>query len=378
MRICTFTDAGSEACKPRHQRLDTVDDRDDIGTGLSLYVDDHSRRQIHPRRSLDVLGIVNRVRDVGKFDRCAVVVRDNQRQVILGREQLVVGANRVRLLPAVEVPFRLVDVGAGDCSAQILERDSIRRERSRIGLDPYRRFLAAADTHQSNAGELRDLLRQPRVREIFHLVQRQFLRRQRERENRGVGRIGLAVNGRIREIRRQVGRSRIYRRLHFLLGNVDVQIEIELERDNRGAERAVRGHLREPGHLPELALERSSYRRRHHVRTRARVERHHLDRRIVHLRQRRDGELPISDQPRKHQADHQQRSRDRPQYERARKIQGVVLPGGRAAVCTLTCAPCCSLSTPSVTTTSPTARPLLIAITSPCVAPTVTGRISTV
>ena len=244
----------------RHQRLDPVHHRDDVGAGLALDVDDHGRRQVHPRRRLDVLGVVDRVGDVGKFDRRAVVIRDDQRHVILGREQLVVGPDRVRLLLAVEVALRLIDVGARDRSAQILERHAIRRERSRIGLDAHRRLLSAADTHQPDAGQLRDLLGQPRIRQIFNLVERQFLRGQRQREDWRVGRIGLAVNRRVRQIRRQVGRRRVDRRLHLLLGNVDIQVEIELQRDDRGAERAVRGHLREARHLAELPLERRRHR----------------------------------------------------------------------------------------------------------------------
>src|SRR5208337_2022660 len=139
----------------------------------------------------------------------------------------------------------------------------------------------------------------------------------------------------------------------------------------------VRGHLGKPGHLSELPLERGRYRRRHHVRTRARIKRHDLDGRIVHLRQCRHRQLPVGDEAGQHQSDHQQRSCNRPEYERSRKTHGV-LAGGIAAVCTLTCEPCCSLSTPSVTTLSPAASPLSIETTSPWVAPTVTGRISTV
>ena len=112
VRICTVTDDGQRGLQARHQRLDPVDDRDDVGAGLALNIDDHGRRQVHPRRRLDVLGVVDRVGDVGKFDRRAVVIGDDQRQVILRREQLIVGADRVRLLLAVEVALGLIDVGA--------------------------------------------------------------------------------------------------------------------------------------------------------------------------------------------------------------------------------------------------------------------------
>ena len=75
-----------------------------------------------------------------------------------------------------------------------------------------------------------------------------------------------------------------------------------------------------PGHLAELALERRRDRRRHHVRARARIERHDLDRRIVDLRQRRDRQLPIGDRSRSRSADHQERGRDRPQDEGPRDV----------------------------------------------------------
>src|ERR1035437_3829452 len=368
---------GQRGLQARHQGLDAVHDGDDVGAGLALNVEDHGGRGVHPRRGLDVLGVVDGAGDIGELDRCAVMKGDDQRQVVLGGQELVVGADGVRLLLAIEVALGLVDVGAGDGGAQVLEGNSIRRERGRIGLYADRRFLAAADTDQTHAGQLGNLLGQTRVGQVFDLRERQFLRGQRQGENRRVGRIGLAVNGRVGEIRRQVGRGRVDRRLYLLLGNVDIQVEVELERDDRAAERAVRGHLGKPGHLSELALERGSYRRRHHVRTRARVKRHNLDGRIVHLRQRRHGQLPVGDQPGQHQPDHQQRSCNRPEYERARKTHGVPA-SGTAAVCTLTCDPCCSLSTPSVTTRSPAARPVAMAITSPWVAPTVTLRISTV
>ena len=100
------------------------------------------------------------------------------------------------------------------------------------------------------------------------------------------------------------------------------EVERELQRDDRAAEGAGRGHLVQARHLAELALERRGDRRRHHVRARARIERQHLDGRVVDLRQRRDRQLAVGDDAGQQDRRHQQRGRDRPQDERARRIHG--------------------------------------------------------
>jgi hypothetical protein len=79
---------------------------------------------------------------------------------------------------------------------------------------------------------------------------------------------------------------RVDRRLHFLLGDVGTESEIELQRDHRSAARARGRHLVEPRHFPELALERHGHRRRHDFRASARQEGLNLDRRIVDFRKR--------------------------------------------------------------------------------------------
>ena len=106
------------------------------------------------------------------------------------------------------------------------------------------------------------------------------------------------------------------RRLHVLLGDVDVAVERELQRDVRAAEGARRGHLRQPGHLAELPLERRGHGRGHRLGARPGVERRDHDGRVVDLRQRRDRQLRVGDEAREQQADHQQRGRDRPPDER--------------------------------------------------------------
>ena len=163
--------------------------------------------------------------------------------------------------------------------------------------------------------ELRDLLRQPRLAHVFELGQRHAFGGDRERQDRRVGRIDLGVDRRHRQIARQQIVGRIDRRLHFLLGDVEAEIETELQRDDRGAGRARRRHLVEAGHLAELPLQGSGHRRRHHFRAGARIEGLHLDRRIVDLRQGRERQERVGDDAGQQDRHHEQRRGDRTQNE---------------------------------------------------------------
>src|SRR5882672_3220976 len=102
----------------------------------------------------------------------------------------------------------------------------------------------------------------PESSEIFNFGKRQGLGGEGESQNRGVRGINLAVDRWIREpLGKKIGCA-VDGGLHFLFGNVDVQVK----------------------NLPELALGRGGDRRGHHVRTGARVKRLHLDGGVIDLR----------------------------------------------------------------------------------------------
>ena len=145
--------------------------------------------------------------------------------------------------------------------------------------------------------------------------ERQGFRGHRERQDRRVGRIDLGVNRRDRQIARQQIVRSIDRRLDFLLGDVEAQIEAELQGDHRSAGGARRRHLVQSRHLPELALQRRGDRGCHHFRTGAGIERLHLDGRVIDLRQGRERQEGIGDDAGQHDRRHQQRGRDRAQNE---------------------------------------------------------------
>ena len=138
----------------RQERLDAVDDRDRVGAGLTLDVEDDGRRRVHPRGLMDVFDAVDDVGDVGDADGPAVLVGDDERLVRVAGRQLVVGADGVRLLGPVEGALGLVGVGVRDRQLQLRKADAVGRQRRRVRLDADRRLLAAADRHQPDAGEL--------------------------------------------------------------------------------------------------------------------------------------------------------------------------------------------------------------------------------
>ena len=85
------------------------------------------------------------------------------------------------------------------------------------------------------------------------------------------------------------------------------------------------GHLAEALHLAELPFQRRRDRRGHHIRGRARIERQHLNGRVIHLRQRGNRQLGVGDHAHQQNRGHQQRRGNRPQDEWARRAHGVAL-----------------------------------------------------
>jgi hypothetical protein len=73
-----------------------------------------------------------------------------------------------------------------------------------------------------------------------------MVRGDRQREHRRIGRIGLAVDRRRGQDGGQQALRGVDGRLHLLLGDVDVQAEVELQHDDRGAAGAGGGHLAQP------------------------------------------------------------------------------------------------------------------------------------
>ena len=133
-------------------------------------------------------------------DGRAVAVRHDRALVVLAREQLVVGIDRVGLLRSVEAALGLVDVGLRRwrCGCP---RGRCRTRRARSGLAWMRTagFWPPLMRHEADARKLRDLLRESRVGEVLDAA-----RAAASRTSAPSVRIGasagfdLAVDGRIR------------------------------------------------------------------------------------------------------------------------------------------------------------------------------------
>src|ERR1035437_5466773 len=143
--------------------------------------------------------------------------------------------------------------------------------------------------------------------------------RPRPVRERGVGGIHLPVTGIVREVRGELAARRVDRGLDVPPGGVDVPRQVELERDRRRAEGALRRHLRDPRDPPELPLERRRDRRGHRLGALTGQVRRNRDRRELHLRERRHGEEEVRDAPRERERYGEEARAYRPADERSRE-----------------------------------------------------------
>ena len=180
---------------------------------------------------------------------------------------------------------------------------------------------------------------------------RQRVGRDRVDQDRALGRVGLLVGRRVRQVLRQQAARRVDGGLHVAGGAVDVAAEIELQRDAGGAKPAGRGHLGEAGDGGELLLERGRDRRRHGVGARARQLRRDADGGKVDGRQRGHRQQLVARDAEHQQPRHQQRGADRPPDKGPGDVH--------RAACPPSCA-CCGAPTfalaPSVSRYCPSSR----------------------
>ena len=269
------------------QSLDPLDRFDDIGPRLLV-------NRERDRRLVVVEGCGKPIcrgrycaADIADPDRRAVPVGKDDFFELVGIGNLVVGIDREASLGGGQRALRSVGRGTHQCAANIFERQSARGELGGIDLDPDRWSLFAADGDLSDAGHLRDLLCQIVVRVLVNGDKRHCGGVRRKNEDRRVGRIELLVGRRRRHGLRQRLARRGDRGLHVLRRQIDIAVEIELNRNRRGAEGAERGHLGDAGDLADLAFERRCDRGRHGLGAGPRQRRGDLHGREIDLRQRR-------------------------------------------------------------------------------------------
>ena len=157
----------------RQEHLNAINDGNDVCARLTLDVDDDRGLAIHPGCLLGVLGCIDDVGHIRGADGGAVTIGDDDGLVIGTGNQLVVGANGVRLAIAVERSLRLVHVCCRQCGAQVFKAQVVGRQLGGVGLDAHGGLLSAGNGNQSDTGDLRYFLRQVGIRCVLDLVERQ-------------------------------------------------------------------------------------------------------------------------------------------------------------------------------------------------------------
>ncbi len=188
--------------------------------------------------------------DIFQAQRRAILIAEDQVAVLGCGAQLVVGVDGHRMIFTVKAAFGAIDVAVTNQRIYRLQRQMMRRQRLRIHLHPNRRLVAARQRHHPDAGDLRQLQCHPGVDQILHRGQRQRAGARRQRHHRAVRRIDLFVGRRIGQVVGQQVIRRIDRRLHLLFGDIQRQIEAELQGNDRRAAGAGGAHLAQPRHLP--------------------------------------------------------------------------------------------------------------------------------
>src|SRR5713226_3447736 len=261
---------------------------------------------------------------------------NNQRLILIGLKELVGVRNARHPRGVGDRTLRQVSVGGLQRAANGLETDVVRVELIGIHFHAYRRARTAHGRNLTDAVDLREFLRQDRIRRIVDLRGRNVFRGEREKQDGRVRGIGLAIGRLPGQIGRELAARRIDGCLNVARRGVDVAVQVKLQRDSRGAQPARRRHLRNAGDAAELALQRRGYGRSHGLRTRAREIRADRNCREIHLRQRRYGQKTKRHQTGKKNCQRDQRSRDRPPNEGNREAGGDVhelvsrSPGGIA------------------------------------------------
>ena len=89
----------------------TVDHGNDVRAGLPLNIQNDRRVLIGPGGLHAVLDAINDIGHIAEADGRAVAVSDDERPVTVAREQLIVGADGVRLMQAIKCALGHVHVG---------------------------------------------------------------------------------------------------------------------------------------------------------------------------------------------------------------------------------------------------------------------------
>ena len=202
-----------------------------IGPALAADHQDHRRIMVVEAAGVTVFHRVGHGGQVTQTDHGAIAVADDQIAVFLGGAQRIADAQPPAMGLLLDESQRIQGGALGDGVADFIQRDAVVQQRSGIQLHPHRRQRGPGDTDLPYPGNLRQLLRQDGGGRIIEGAGGEIGRAQRQRHDRRLGRVDLAVLGVAGHARRQLAAHRVDGRLHLPGRLVDVPVQLELQHD---------------------------------------------------------------------------------------------------------------------------------------------------
>ena len=117
---------GQRTAQLRQEPFDAIDNLDDIGAGLPLDIYDDRRDVVDPRWLIYILDAINHRCHIRQHDRRPIAIRDDERTILLARQQLIIGADLVRLVGPLKLPLGRFDACLLQRRAHILQVDAVR------------------------------------------------------------------------------------------------------------------------------------------------------------------------------------------------------------------------------------------------------------
>ena len=159
------------------------------------------------------------------------MVGDNERFVVFGFEQLIVGENVGGSVAIGELTLGQIGVLQTQHRAHIFKAETKAVQLSRVHIHTHRRKRAAADVHLADSLNLKQsLLNDCRCR-IVKFCPIVDAGSKNEDHDRRVGGIDFAVGGVVGKICRQIGASSVDRGLNVARRAVNVAVQIKLQSD---------------------------------------------------------------------------------------------------------------------------------------------------
>ena len=210
------------------------------------------------------------VSHVGESHRSAIVVGNDQPAVLIGGKDLIVCAQRPGIYRTCDFSLGPIGIGRGQGCANRIQTDAQLVQQGWIEFRAHRRLSAAAYEYLADPFDLRQLLRQNRVRGVVHAWQGEDVRSESYDQNRRIRRIHFPIIRITRQIGRELAASSVDGGLHVAPRGIDVATEVELQHDVGRSQLTRRGHLVDAGDSSELALQRRRDSRSHGLGTRSR------------------------------------------------------------------------------------------------------------